>query len=101
MASTQQNPTETTLPLTIEHGRKIFDQGKAIAADIQTLKPLLELLNEAVPPTNDPILRIVELLETMLETQIRQDNDIALANEKLDIILASAAFGWPPNGSAV
>jgi hypothetical protein len=75
-------------PLTVGHGRKLFDQNKTIATLLEQLRPLLVLIEEKdAEPEGDPIAKIVELLTTISMAQQRQDQRQQVLSRKLDFII--------------
>lgn len=87
-------------PLTVGHGRKLFDQSKEIAVVLDQLKPLLALVEEReVEPQNDPVLQIVELLTSILTAQQKQDQHQKLLDRKLDFIIAHLTAAGQFSGS--
>jgi hypothetical protein len=76
-------------PLTVAHGRKLFDQNKVIATSLDQLQPLLALMEEKdAEPTGDPIAKIIELLTNIVTTQQRQDQHQQILGKKLDFVIA-------------
>jgi hypothetical protein len=88
-------------PLTVAHGRKLFDQTKGIAASLDQLQPLLALIEEkGAEPTVDPIVQIVELLTTIVTAQQRQDQHQQILSKKLDFVIARLTASGQFSGSA-
>jgi|SRR5665213_3590576 len=85
--SNKSNPDRA--PLTVAHGRKLFDQTKGIAASLDQLQPLLALIEKkGEEPEGDPIAQILDLLTTIVTTQQRQDQHQQVLSRKLDFIIA-------------
>ncbi|RTL62431.1 MAG: hypothetical protein EKK42_31750 [Pseudonocardiaceae bacterium] len=89
MSVSSERPNPDLAPLTIAHGRKLFDQGKAIATLLDQLKPLLVLMEEQeAEPDNDPVLKIVELLTNISTAQQKQSQYQQIMDRKLDFLIA-------------
>jgi hypothetical protein len=86
-SSKKANPDRA--PLTVAHGRKLFDQNKEIATLLGKMQPLLTLIEEkGEEPEDDPIAKIVELLATIVVAQQRQDQHQQILGKKLDFVIA-------------
>lgn len=89
MSGSSERPNSDLAPLTIAHGRKLFDQGKAIATLLDQLKPLLVLTEEQeAEPENDPVLKIVDLLTSISTAQQEQAQLQRILDRKLDFLIA-------------
>ena len=89
-----QSPLPSPEPdyLTVAQGRMIFDRVKLVGEGLEKLKPLLALLDASPQETDqDPILRLIELLECVSNMQISQDERLHDINRKLDWLMAN----WP------
>jgi|Deesub1362B_J571_1020462.scaffolds.fasta_scaffold47058_1 hypothetical protein len=98
MSGSSERPNPDLVPLTVAHGRKLFDQGKAIATVLDQLKPLLALTeDQQAEPENDPVLQIVELLTSISTAQQGQAQHQRILDRKLDFLIerltASEQFG--------
>jgi len=88
-------------PLTVGHGRKLFDQNKTIATLLEQLRPLLVLIEEKnAEPEDDPIAKIVELLTTISMAQQRQDQHQQILGKKLDFVIGHLTAAGQFSGSA-
>lgn len=87
-------------PLTVGHGRKLFDQNKEITTLLGQLHPLLALIEEkGAEPEGDPIAKIVELLTTISMAQQRQDQHQQVLSRKLDFVIAHLTAAGRHGGS--
>jgi len=98
MSGSSEKPSPDLAPLTVAHGRKLFDQGKAIATLLDQLKPLLALTEEReAEPEHDPVLKIVDLLTSISTAQQEQAQHQRILDRKLDFLIerltASEQFG--------
>jgi len=83
--------SEDTLPLTVAHGRKIYDQSKQIAETLERLTARVQLLDQPEGDNQeDPIAQIVGFLDRLAAQS--QDQMILLEqiDAKLDILVAGA-----------
>jgi hypothetical protein len=88
-------------PLTVAHGRKLFEQTKGIATLLDQMQPLLALIEEkGAEPENDPIAKMVELLTTIVTMQQRQDQHQQILGKKLDFVIAHLTTAGQFSGSA-
>lgn len=95
--STPANPDME--PMTIAHGRKLFEQSRGIAALLDQLRPLLTLIEEKDPGIADePIAKIVELLTCISTAQQKQDQ-FQILDRKLDFIIVHLTAGEQFSGS--
>lgn len=80
-------------PLTIGHGRRLFDQSKAISAQLKELTPLLGLLEQATPDADqDPILQIMRFLEALADHTQHQAALLQDIDGKLEYLLANSSI---------
>jgi hypothetical protein len=88
--SSQPNPDLDRRPLTVSHGKKLYDQSKAISAQLKELTPLLGLLDEAEQDQDqDPIAHILRLLETLADQGQRQTELLQEIDAKLEFLLGN------------
>ena len=89
-------------PLTIAHGRRLFEQASAINHKMDALQPFFQLLEAAPSSTEqDPIAVLVQLLEMISDTQARHDEAIFDMGRKLDAIIEMLAAAGHCSSSAV
>jgi hypothetical protein len=101
MSESSKKANPDLAPLTIGHGRKLFDQNKEIATLLGQMRPLLALIEEkGAEPAVDPIAQIVNLLTTIVTTQLRQDQHQQVLGKKLDFIIARLTAAGQFGGSA-
>lgn len=101
MSGSSEKTNPDLAPLTVGHGRKLFDQRKAIATLVDQLTPLLALTEEReADPEHDPVLAIVELLTNISTAQQRQSQHQQILERKLDFLIAHWTAGEQFNGSA-
>lgn len=102
MINSQLPPGRELQPMTIAHGQKLFDQARRIGAEIETLKPLLTLLAAPQEPTDDdPINRLIALLEQISNVQLQHDESLFHLHQKLDQVLAALDISSPCDESGV
>jgi hypothetical protein len=78
-------------PLTIGHGRKLFEKSKEISQQLGKLAPLLTLLESPNQPEDqDPIGAVLKFIETLATLSEHQTIVLAEIDAKLDILLASS-----------
>jgi len=100
MASETSTVALDNAPLTIAHGRKLFDQGKTIAATLDRIAPLLEAMDKvSSEETQDPALKIVELLTTIVDAQQLFAQRQEFIDQKLDFLI-SQLVGAEPFGNS-
>jgi len=88
-------------PLTVGHGRKLFDQNKEIATLLGQMQPLLGLIEEKGAESEyDPIAQIVDLLTAIVTTQQRQDQHQQILGKNLDFVIARLTSAGQFSGSA-
>jgi hypothetical protein len=76
--------------MSIAHGRKIFEQSKAISEQVSQLTPLLGLLEQNEPDRDqDPIAHILGLLETLADQVQRQTELLQEIDAKLECLLGN------------
>ena len=81
-------------PMSIAHGRKIFDQSKAISEQVSQLTPLLGLLDQTSQDGDqDPIVHILRLLETLADQGQRQTELLQEIDSKLEFLLGNTSPG--------
>jgi len=89
-----QKPSDSA-PLTVAHGRKLYDLSKGNAELLQQLLPLLELLDpKEIDPEQDPLAQIISLLEGIAARQAETLAIVRSIDHKLDLI------GGASNGAA-
>src|SRR5215469_12998228 len=94
MSESSMKTNPDLAPLTVAHGRKLFDQGKAVATLLDQLKPLLALTEEKeADPEHDPVFKIVELLTNISAAQQRQSQHQQILDRKLDFLIARLSAG--------
>ncbi len=83
-------------PLTVGHGRKLFEQGKAITDQLTQLMPLIQFSTpDPAEANNDPIDQIVALLTSIATAQELQAQRQELLDQKLDFLIARFAANEP------
>lgn len=83
-------------PLTVGHGRRLFEQGKAITEQLTQLMPLIQLSGpDPAQVTSDPIDQIVALLTSITNAQELQAQRQELLDQKLDFLIARFAANEP------
>jgi hypothetical protein len=93
MNSSQPKPDLARDPMTVAHGRKLFDQSIAISAQLKELTPLLSLLDQATPDVDqDPIVQITRFLETLADHSQRQTALLQEIDGKLQFLLADSSI---------
>jgi hypothetical protein len=94
MSSSEQKP-DLDRPLTIGHGKKLYDQSKAISGQVEALAPLLKLLDQASSSESDqdPIVQIIRLLETLTDHSQRHTALLQAIDGKLNFLLADSNIG--------
>jgi len=86
--SPKSNPDQH--PLSIAHGRKLYDQTKTISEQVSKLTPLLGLLDQTEPERDqDPITHILRLLETLADQGQRQAEQLQEIDAKLEFLLGN------------
>ncbi|MDA9530041.1 hypothetical protein ACM42_16740 [Bradyrhizobium sp. CCBAU 25338] len=94
MNQPQNERNQDQRPLTVAHGRKLFDQSKAIADQLDRLSPLLGLLEpEASNADQDPISRTLKFLEALADHSQRQTDLLQEIDSKLEFLLANSSIG--------
>lgn len=84
---TKPEKNAQTEPLTVAHGRKIFDQSKEIANKLDALEPLLALLDPRdSAETEDPVRQIGVFLESLAVQSQRQTDLLKRLDSKLDYL---------------
>ena len=92
--SPKSNPDQS--PMSIAHGRKLFDQSKAIGEQVSLLTPLLGLLDQTIPdPDQDPIAQILKLLETLADQGQRHIELLQDVDAKLEFFLRNMNTSEP------
>jgi hypothetical protein len=91
MNATDPKSNPDLQPLTVHHGRKLYDQSKEISQQLTSLAPLLALLDQSNPAEgHDPIESILSLLEALATMAQHQTATLAEIDAKLDILLANS-----------
>ena len=92
--SPKSNPDQN--PMSIAHGRKLFDQSKTISEQVRLLTPLLGLLDQTVPASDqDPIAQILKLLETLADQGQRHTELLQDVDAKLEFLLRNTNTSEP------
>lgn len=90
MNAQSPKPDPDRNPLSIAHGRKLFDQAKAISEQVSQLTPLLGLLDQTEPDRDqDPIAHVLGLLETLASQGQRQAEQLQEIDAKLEFLLGN------------
>lgn len=93
MNPSQPKPDPDRQPLTVGHGKKLYDQSRAISAQLKELTPLLTLLEQATPDTDqDPITQITRFLEILADHSQRHAELLQGIDEKLQFLLADSSI---------
>ena len=88
MESAKPKSSTVSEPLTIEHGRQLFNQGREISEKLTTLSPLLTLLETPESSEGeDPIALILQFLESSALREEQQTALLQTVNAKLDALL--------------
>ncbi|WP_316168225.1 MULTISPECIES: hypothetical protein [unclassified Bradyrhizobium] len=96
MNPSQPKPDPDRQPLTVGHGKKLYDQSRAISAQVKELVPLLTLLEHATPDTEqDPIAQITRFLEILADHSQRHTELLQGIDEKLNFLLANSSISEP------
>jgi hypothetical protein len=74
--------------MTVGHGRRLFEQTKAIGKQIEEIKQLLEP-PELQASGSDPITQITTLLENIAIQNSHQLAEMQILNAKLDAVLSA------------
>ena len=96
MSATIPKSNPDLQPLTIHHGRKLYDQSKDISQQLTKLVPLLALLDQVNPAEDqDPIGNIMKFLESLATISHHQAAMLAEIDAKLDALLANSNIEGP------
>jgi len=88
-----EETTGLNRPMSVGHGKTLFDQNREIGQKVDKLLPLLSLLEDRQTegadsdPANDPVSLILDLLERVLEAQATQATVLADLDRKLSLVL--------------
>ena len=79
-------------PMTVGHGKRLWEQAKHMSAQIEELK--LALLEPADPSTaRDPIAEIMALLQNLTIQGQHQLAEMQAVSAKLDTVVAALGIG--------
>jgi hypothetical protein len=88
MTATDQGTNPDFQPLTISHGRKLYDKSEEIWQGLSRLTPLLALLERPEPiDGEDPIGNILRLLEALAAISQHQTATLLEIDSKLEALL--------------
>ena len=78
-------------PLTVGHGRALFEKSKEIEQQVSRLAPLLALLERPEPAEDqDPIIGILKFLESLATLSQHQSTTLAEIDSRLDFLLTNS-----------
>lgn len=82
-------------PLTVAHGKKLYEQGTQISRQVVQLAPLLALLEPATPTEDDPISQILHYLETLATIAQHQALALTEIDAKLNALIVNSNIEMP------
>lgn len=95
MTETPPSPPDTG-PMTVEHGRRIFNKTKEIIQLLGQLMPLLKLMEPPVVEEGaDPIDAILRLLESLSVQGSQAITCLDEIDAKLDLLLSNSGMNVP------
>ena len=101
MEQTSKKRDPDLAPMSVGHGRKIYDQSRTITALVEKLHPLLALIEEEeMAPESDPISMIVRGLTEICKEQQAQREEQKSLHRKVDSIAARLGAAGPFTGFA-
>jgi hypothetical protein len=86
-------PENPHAPLTIAHGKQIYQLGTKISAQIEEVSRMLSPI-QTHSPEHDPIVAIVNLLQQIASTQKKQEISLQDAHRKLDTLGTKLSANW-------
>lgn len=96
MSATNPRSNLECEPLTIAHGKRLYEQAQKISEQIGQLTPLLSLLEPPDrPPEQDPIGHILRYLEALVTLAEHQTARIAEIDAKLNVLISTSNIELP------
>ncbi|MDA9452326.1 hypothetical protein [Bradyrhizobium sp. CCBAU 21360] len=78
--------------MTVGHGRRLFEQAKAIGEQVEVIRQLLDP-TELQSSEPDPIAQITTLLENIAIQNSHQLAEMQIINAKLDAVMSALGIG--------
>lgn len=92
--SERKNCFDSNMPASVAQARELWEEVERLSAQIKELHPLLALLEPTeVAAANDPIAKLVELLEGISASQRSLEALVARCDQKLTYLITLLTEG--------